>query len=163
MNFKDNDPVTVVQSISDMILSITSEVYSTLETINTTIESFKGEDSVSSIYKDNLNLCAVFIDMGIITITTGILCVYGAAAPETPKFVLSGNGDIVLKAGKQKSFYSTKATEGGSPAGPIHETIATAEFTIKAGVEVSAIVKDLANLPNDIKTSFDPVEKTEWL
>jgi hypothetical protein len=137
MQFKDNDPVFVLKAILNMILEITEEVYTDIEfSMN-----FKGE--MSSEFKDNLNLCSVYIDMGIITIFTDAMCAYGAAAAQTPEFSLKGSGDIVLKADKSKEFYVTQKIVGGSPAGAIHEKIATVEFGIKAVKSVTELGRSI--------------------
>ena len=143
MNFKDNDPVTVLQSIMDMALSITAEVYDTiLESLDNTQEDHPESEAAFSEIKDKLNMCSVYVDQGIITIATTALCVYGAAAPETPKFMLKGSGDIVLKADKLKGIYVSKNTEVGSPAGAIHETVDTIAFGLRFGMETARLVKD---------------------
>jgi hypothetical protein len=146
MNFGANDPVYVVQAISDMILSITGTVYDTIEFGM----DFNG--TMTSKERDNLNLCAVYIDMGIITITTDFLAGYGAAAAETPTFLLKGSGDIVLKADSTKEFYVTKAVVGGSPAGAVHEKIASVQFGIKLLKTGADLVTNTIQVIKDTKS-----------
>jgi hypothetical protein len=143
MVFKDNDPVFVLKAILNMILNITGEVYTEIEYI----ANFNGQ--MSSEFKDNLNLCSVYIDMGITTIFTDAMSAYGAAAAETPQFCLKGSGDIILKADKSKEFYVTQTIVGGSPAGAIHETIATAEFRIKALKGATGLIRSFINNTKD--------------
>lgn len=143
MNFKDNDPVFVLQGISSLILEITAEVYDTIGNIFTYgiyLNNAKGLKTAM----DNLNLCALYIDQGINTITTDALCAYGAAAEKTPMLQIKGNGDIVLKAGENKSVYASSDVRAGSPAGMIHEKMATAEFGIKATVRIADLVESAA-------------------
>ncbi|GHV91026.1 hypothetical protein AGMMS50268_15290 [Spirochaetia bacterium] len=150
MNFGENDPVTVIQGILDMILNITKEVYDQIEL------GADFDDKMSASFRDTLNMCAVYIDMGIITIATGALCFYGAAAPETPKLTLAGSGDIVLKAAKSKQFYSAQAVVGGSPAGAIHEKLASVQFGAKCVTSLSELSRDIAGLVKEGKKVHAP-------
>jgi hypothetical protein len=158
MNFNEKDPVYILENIMDMILKITAEVYETIECgLPETMLSGDKSDTI-----DKLNLCAVYIDMGIINITTGFLCAYGAAAKETPKFQLKGSGDIVLKADKQKEIYVTKNLSGGSPVGAIHETIDTVTFATKFVIKAIDLIKEAVKLgkaSNTLSLSNSELEK----
>ncbi|GHV46797.1 hypothetical protein AGMMS49546_35460 [Spirochaetia bacterium] len=161
MNFNEKDPVYILEAILDMILKITAEVYDSIEYYHLDFdEEMLAKDKAE--FLDNLNLCAVYIDMGIINFATGFLIAYGAAASETPKLQLKGSGDIILKAGKQKEIYVEKNLSGGSPVGAIHETIDTAVFLTKLGVKASSLVREgikLGKASSNLALTDDEVNK----
>jgi hypothetical protein len=109
----------------------------------TSFESFKADydkkkqetaDFVAdtTTLRNKLNLSALYIDMGINTLVSNFMSVYGAAAADTPTFQLKGSGDIILKANKAKNLYVTKQEVGGSPVGAVHEVIDTVKFGVNA-------------------------------
>jgi hypothetical protein len=118
----------------------------------------------TNILRNKLNLSALYIDMGINALVSNFMCVYGAAAADTPTFQLKGSGDIILKADQTKNLYVTKHEVGGSPTGAVHEVIDTIKFganATKAVVDVTLAATKLGYKSKKLADDRKEAEKKE--
>jgi hypothetical protein len=92
--------------------------------------------------RDQLNLSALYVQMGITNIYNGILMVYGVVAPVTPRFKLKGNGDIILQSAAQKNLYATSHMVGGGPTSVVHETMDTVSLLLGTVMEAADLIEE---------------------
>jgi hypothetical protein len=124
--------------------------------------------------RDQLNISALYVQMGIMNVYNGILMAYGVVAPATPVFKLKGSGDIILKSAAQKNLYATSHMAGGGPTSVIHETVDTVSLLVTTAMEIADLIEEgvkqgqeskkiAARIPerNQKNTAADTKENTE--
>ncbi|GHU39417.1 hypothetical protein FACS1894190_03930 [Spirochaetia bacterium] len=155
---KAEDSVYKARAILDTLLDISSAVYDSLDILYADLETAQkdyDDEQPKKDYewdRDQLNLIAYSVDMGLIDIfNLGIIAYMGFSCSQinvTPAITLKFNGDVTIKAGMEKTLYTAKAKTDSAPMLKIQEGVEKAK-TIAKGL--SNVVKS-AKILKDIST-----------
>jgi hypothetical protein len=142
MAFRNEDDVAaLLVDTLDMVLGMTSEVYSICEWsikkgFKIANEKLKAGEEKKEFDKDAFNLCTVAIDYGIIEIVSILLAVAWTA--REPKIVLGADGSISMTSNSFSNAYTTDTTNVATPT----PAFAQASMNMK----IARCVKDSVDL-----------------
>jgi hypothetical protein len=97
------EPYEALASMLEILLTITSIVYSQ-------IESFVPDVTI----RDNLNFAALIVDNSILETFTAIMMGFSGSGMGAASLCLSHDGNMVIKAAADKSFYADNKTESAA-------------------------------------------------
>jgi hypothetical protein len=150
-------------SFLDIILEMTSTVYTAIEAICSGLERAderkdKKEDKKveGTHWKDKLNHAALVVDNTIIEAAVIILTALGGMTAS--KIELKANGQIVMSADTIQNVYDGEFSQCATPSTAI-ETASRAPGIVKATSKGIGIAADIANY--SVQTHYDLTEKEE--
>jgi hypothetical protein len=143
------EPLECLSAVLGLTLNITSIVYAAVDA------GYSVNHIDTKEFRDQLNLCSMVIDNAIIE-GFAIAVTAIAHAPTSAVLRLRANGDAVIKAAKDKSFYAMEAKKGAATATlvPI-----SAMNSVKILASAAATVPPILAASVQIATGVAAVEK----